>query len=84
MKNVLILLCLVATLSTSCNAQKVSVDKDGNYHPLSSKAQDKPTGKVFIDDKGVSYPVYLNSKNKPYIIRKSKKTGKEYKAYLKV
>ena len=62
--------------------QKVTVDKDGNYHSV-AKAEDKKTDKLYIDDKGESYPVYLNSKNKPYIIRKSKKTGKEYKSYLK-
>jgi hypothetical protein len=61
--------------------QKVTVDKDGNYHSI--KVEDKKTDKVYIDDKGESYPVYVNSKSKPYIIRKSKKTGKEYKSYLK-
>lgn len=64
-------------------AQKVTVDKDGNYHSL-AKAEDKKTDKLYIDKDGTKYPVYLNSKNKPYIIRKSKKTGKEYKAYLKL
>jgi len=64
-------------------AQKVSVDKDGNYRPI-NKPEDKKTDRVYIDDVGIIYPVYLNSKNKPYIIRKSKNTGKEYKAYLKI
>ena len=63
--------------------QKASVDKDGNYHAI-GKVADKKTDKLYIDDKGESYPVYINSKNKPYIIRKSKKTGTEYKSYLKL
>lgn len=62
--------------------QKVTVDKDGNYHSV-AKQEDKKTDKLYTDEKGQTYPVYLNSKNKPYIIRKSKKTGKEYKSYLK-
>ena len=31
---------------------------------------------------GVKYPIYISSKGKAYIIRTSKKTGKEYKQYL--
>jgi len=62
--------------------QKVVVDSQGNYRPI-SKPADKATGKMFIDSKGVSYPIYLNSKNMMYILRKSKKTGVEYKYYLK-
>jgi hypothetical protein len=63
--------------------QKVTVDKDGNYH-AASKPADKPTGKVFIDENGEKHPIYANSKDKLYYIRKSKTTGKEYKAYLKL
>lgn len=32
--------------------------------------------------KDTTYPVYQTSKGKYYVIRKSKKTGKEYKMYL--
>ena len=76
---VILLLCI----SIQGISQKVSVDKDGNYHPL-AKLENKKTDKLYIDKDGTKYPVYINSKNKPYIIRKSKKTGKEYKAYLKL
>ena len=31
---------------------------------------------------GVKYPIYISSKGKAYIIKTSKKTGKEYKQYL--
>lgn len=34
--------------------------------------------------KGVIYPVFKSSKGSYYILRTSKKTGKEYKQYLKV
>ena len=63
--------------------QKASVDKDGNYHAV-EKPADKATGKVYITSKGEKYPIYLNSKNMMYILRKSKKTGTEYKSYLKI
>lgn len=32
--------------------------------------------------KGIKYPIYMSSKGKVYIIKKSKSTGKEYKYYL--
>ena len=63
--------------------QKITVDKDGNYH-AAVKPADKPTGKTYTDDKGVVYDIYATSKNKIYVIRKSKSTGKEYKCYLKI
>jgi hypothetical protein len=31
---------------------------------------------------GTEYPIYLSSKGKAFIIKVSKKTGKEYKQYL--
>ena len=34
--------------------------------------------------KGVKYPVYQSAKGAYYILRVSKKTGKEYKQYLKI
>ena len=63
-------------------AQKVKVNTDGNYY--APKQSDINTGKTFTDDSGKVYIVYANSKNKLYIIRRSKKTNKEYKSYLKV
>lgn len=75
-------LCLLC-ISLQGISQKVILDSQGNYRPL-TKPADKATGKMFIDSKGVSYPIYLNSKNMMYILRKSKKTGTEYKYYLKI
>ena len=63
-------------------SQKVIKSADGNYHV--EKIADINTGKTLTDDSGHVYTVYANSKSKLYIIRKSKKTGKEYKSYLKV
>ena len=80
MKQLFVILFL--SISLYSVGQKVVVDKDGNYRPV-SKSQDKPTNKVYIDKDSSKYVIYLNSKNKMYIIRKSKKTGKEYKSYLK-
>lgn len=51
----------------------------------SSKKQRKEPTKTkytYIDKKGVSYPVYLSSTGKAFIVRVSKKTGKQYRQYL--
>ena len=81
MKKLIVILFLC--ISIQGIGQKVVADKDGNYHSV-AKAEDKATGKVYIDKDGTKYPAYVNSKDKPYVIRKSKKTGKEYKSYLKI
>ena len=78
----LITFVLLLSVSLYSVGQKVTLDSQGNYRPV-VKPADKATGKMFIDSKGVSYPIYLNSKNMMYILRKSKKTGTEYKYYLK-
>jgi ribosomal protein L31 len=75
------LLCVCISLHSV--GQKVTVDKDGNYHaPV--KPADKKTGKVYIDEDSVNHPIYISGKNKLYYIRKSKTSGKEYKVYLKI
>ena len=81
MKKLIIFLLVLTSIQGM--SQKVSVDKNGNYHPI-VKIADINTGKTYTDDSGHVFTVYANSKNKLYIIRKSKKTGKEYKSYFKI
>lgn len=47
-------------------------------------AEPLATGFTWEDNKGVKYPIYISNggKGSAFIIRTSKKTGKEYKAYL--
>ena len=45
---------------------------------------EKLTGDSFIDSKGKLYPVYLSKSGKYFVLHTSKKTGKEYKHYLKM
>lgn len=42
----------------------------------------KKTEYVYIDKDGVSYPVYLTSNGKAFIIKTSKRTGKAYRKYI--
>lgn len=42
-----------------------------------------PTDSVYIDKEGVSHPILQGKNGGRYYMRISKKTGKEYKSYLK-
>lgn len=41
------------------------------------------TGFQWTDSKDNKYPIYISASGSCYIIKKSSKTGKEYKSYLK-
>lgn len=58
--------------------------KDGNFKAV-TKAKKEPvlTGRTYTDANGKTYPVYKSSNNKLFVVRTSKKTGNEYRYYLK-
>ena len=58
--------------------------KDGNFKAV-AKAKQEPvlTGQTYTDANGKTYQVYKSSNNKLFIVRISKKTGNEYRYYLK-
>jgi acyl-coenzyme A thioesterase PaaI-like protein len=88
MKKIIFLLALVIA-SAGSQAQNVTVDASGNFKAFSTKGavkeKGKPaaTGKTYTDKEGNVYPVYQSSGGKYYILRISKKTGNEYRFYLK-
>ena len=41
-----------------------------------------PTPYFWSDSKGNKYPIYISNSGSCYVIKTSKKTGKEYKSYL--
>lgn len=83
MKRGLLLLLLMITLST-VKAQNAIVTKDGNFVSVSVKGKAPVnTGKTYTDtDKGIIYPIYITNKGKLFIIKVSKKSGKQYRSYL--
>lgn len=57
--------------------------RNGNQFSVNTeKIKDLNTGYTYKDRQGKVYSIYQNSKGNFYIIRKSKKTGKQYKSYL--
>ena len=61
-----------------------NVVRNGNTFTQQSKpkTEAKVTQYTYIDRDGVKYPIYLSSKGKYFIIKTSKKTGKQYRQYL--
>lgn len=91
----LIMVMIALASVMSCQAQGKRVIKhlpNGNFIEVSLKdttvdindmtANATKTPKTFTALDGTIYPIYLSSRGSLYIIRTSKKSGKEYKQYL--
>lgn len=75
-------ICLTIILSIAFNveAQNVTKDSAGTYRALPAEVATKD---VYIGIDGVTCPVFETRQGKPFIKRISKKTGKEYRFFLK-
>lgn len=78
---ILIALCMFVHC-TNMNAQAY-VKKDASTYVQTSKSNQQPimTNKYWVDSNGNKYVIFLTAKS-AYIVKTSKKTGKEYKQYL--
>lgn len=77
-----ILFTLMLLISTASFAQ-TNVKLEGNtFKATSVKTESKKSSYTYEDSKGNKYPIYISAKGKAYIVRVSKKTGKQYKQYL--
>lgn len=79
-----IMLLALGVNNSSIYAQ--SVVKEGKTFTVvsSSRKSSEPTKTEYTwkDSKGIEYPIYISKSGACFIIRISKKTGKEYKYYL--
>lgn len=85
MRRLLALILLLAALACCIDAAGQDVVRQGNTFVQKKSSKNESSTKtsyVYKDSKGNSYPVYLSSTGKAYIIKVSKKTGKEYKQYV--
>lgn len=82
MKHLLLLLCLLLG-GISVSAQNV-IRKDNTFMQVSNKEKVtyKATPYTYVASDGTKYPIYVSGNGKYFIIRKSAKTGKEYRQYL--
>lgn len=80
------ILYIIVTFTFTIALQAQNVIKEGNTFTQVTKekkeSKDIKTTYIYKDSKGVEYPIYLSSTGKAYIIKVSKKSGKEYKQYL--
>lgn len=72
---------LLALFSINIHAE---VKREGNTFKVeqTSKASDTQTKYTWEDKEGNKYPIFITKKGACYVLRTSKKTGKEYKYYL--
>lgn len=94
-KFIIWVMCIILASVVGCNTAKAqNVKKEGKtFIAQSSKgssSKDIATTYVWKDTKGNEYPIYLHKYAKgekagqwgAYVIRQSKKTGKDYKHYF--
>ena len=84
MKKLFIMLLFLLTVGT-INAQKFT--REGDTFVSSSTGEHTKSTPIktkfnWKDTKGNTYPVYVSSNGSCFVVKTSKKTGKEYKAYL--
>ena len=97
MKKTLMTIAVLVTASLLCYGQEDpksrTYRRDGNtfvQSPRKTTDGDIPTAYLWRDSKGNEYPIILHTYTKgekkgrvtAYVLRTSKKTGKEYKYYL--
>ena len=83
MKKIMLMLCMLL-LGGTLAAQDV-IRKGNTFTEVSKKKQKealKPTPYTYVASDGTKYPIYISGNGKYFIIRKSAKTGKEYRQYL--
>ena len=80
----ILLVALIAVFTATISSTAQNVTRTGNTFVQQSKqkAEATKTQYMYIDKDGIKYPIYLSSKGKAFIIKVSKKTGKEYRQYL--
>lgn len=83
MKKLLLIVCL-ALLSSAVYSQEVVRNGNVFTQVSSKKAKEafKSTPYTYVAADGTKYPIYISGNGKYFIIRKSAKTGKEYRQYL--
>lgn len=81
MKKTLFIIMLILAGFHTCNAQQVK--REGNTFVQSSQiVKSEQTKYTWKDSKGNEYPIYIAKSGSCYVVRVSKKSGKEYKQYL--
>lgn len=68
----------------SCCSNAAIIRNGNTFIEDTVKVQSVKTPYTYKDKKGNIYPIYKSPKGKYYIVKTSKKTGKQYKQYIKI
>ena len=82
---ILLLITVCCSMVANADGNKSFKCENNTYSSTGWVKSNSPainTGFNWSDSKGNSYPIYISSSGSCYVIRTSKKTGKEYKSYL--
>ena len=82
MKKLLICLMLMLAFNATINAQTYTREGNTFISSTGERVKAEKTKFTWKDSKGKEYPVYISHTGSCFIIRISKKTGKEYRNYL--
>ena len=85
MKKFIVLVALTLMVGAPIFAQDVKREGNTFVQVQSEKVSlknDTKTQYIYKDKNGKEYPIYLTKNGKAFIIRVSKKSGKEYRDYL--
>lgn len=78
-----LIFCLIlAAISLTSTAEVKRNGDTFKVEQTSTASQGEKTKYTWEDKEGNKYPIYITKKGACYILRTSKKTGKEYKYYL--
>lgn len=84
MKKFVLLVCLIL-LGGMAYAQRQVIRNGNTFSEVSKKKQKETfntTPYTYVANDGNKYPIYLSGNGKYFIIRKSSRSGKEYRQYL--
>lgn len=89
LRRLLVLLLITICCGMVANADgNKSYKYEGNTYSSTGRVNTNSsapisTGFQWTDSKGNKYPIYISASGSCYIIKKSSKTGKDYKQYMK-
>lgn len=83
MKKIIVLAaCFTLGLSAYAQDYKREGKEFSQVQQVKEKSSNEKTGFTWKDSKGQVYDIYISRKNACYILKTSKKTGKQYRQYL--
>lgn len=82
---ILFIICvgMIANAQNNNNSYKCEGTTYSSTGRVAGNTAPTPTPYTWQDSKGNKYPIYMSNTGSCFIIKKSKKTGKDYKSYLK-